>query len=108
MLNYENQLNLGNIYSKCSEMFKEQRPQFLQLLDKYIDINAYIPFSFKAENNPKQINSTINKLKAFYKFNGIDKSTDDIYKQAFKSLPKTASSDSSIRKMYSNRSFLLW
>ena len=217
MLNYENQLNLGNIYSKCSEMFKEQHPQFLQLLDKYIDINAYIPFSFKnafyantgrprgcplygyisalilqkifniptdalliiilnfsselrsfcgidkvpdaskwtrfkqdfsnyiedmfislvdvtepicqnidprlanmlsydtstvesyvAENNPKQLNSTINKLKAFYKSKGIDKSTNDIYKQAFKSLPKTASSDSSIRKMYSNRSFLLW
>ena len=47
MLNYENQLNLGNIYSNCQEMFKEQRPEFLELLNKYIDINAYIPFSFK-------------------------------------------------------------
>ena len=47
MLNYENQLNLGNIYSECSEMFKEQRPEFLELLNKYIDINTYIPFSFK-------------------------------------------------------------
>lgn len=36
------------------------------------------------------------------------KSNDDIYKQAFKSLPKSASSDSSIRKMYANRSLLLW
>lgn len=217
MLNYENQLNLGNIYSNCSEMFKEQRPEFLELLDKYIDIDSYIPFSFKkafyadtgrprgcslygyisalilqkifniptdtlliiilklsaelrsfcgidkvpdnskwtrfkqtfctylkdmfiklvdvtepifneidpylasmlsydtsavesyvTENNPKYLNSSINKLKTYYRINGIDKSTDDIYKQAFKTLPKVASSDSSIRKMYANRSFLLW
>ena len=217
MLYYENQLNLGNIYSNCSEMFKEQRPELLELLDKYIDINTYIPYSFKkafysntgrprgcslygfisalvlqkvfniptdtllililklskevrsfcgivsvpdaskwtrfkqdfskyledmfislvditepicneidpflasilsydtsaiesyvSENNPKQLNSTINKLKAYYHFKGIDKSNDDIYKQAFMSLPKTASSDSSIRKMYANRSLLLW
>lgn len=217
MLNYENQLNLGNIYSECSEMFKEQRPEFLELLNKYIDIDSFIPYEFKrafyadtgrprgcplygyitalvlqkifnipsdtllililnlssevcsfcgidnvpdnskwtrfkqnfssylekmfialvdftepicqsidpflasilsydtsavesyvTENNPKHLNSTINKLKSFYRVNGIDKSNDDIYKQAFKSLPKTASSDSSIRKMYANRSFLLW
>lgn len=217
MLNYENQLNLGNIYSECQEIFKEQRPEFLELLDKYIDINTYIPYSFKkafyadtgrprgcslygyisalvlqkifnipsdsllililnlsseirsfcgidkvpdaskwsrfkqdfanylqemfislvdvtepicnninpelanmlsydtssvesyvTENNPKYLNSTIHKLKAYYKFKGIDKSNDDIYKQAYTSLPKFASSDSSIRKMYANRSFLLW
>lgn len=217
MLNYENQLNLGNIYSECSEMFKEQRPEFLELLNKYIDIDSFIPYEFKrafyadtgrprgcplygyitalvlqkifnipsdtllililnlssevrsfcgidnvpdnskwtrfkqnfssylekmfialvdftepicqsidpflasilsydtsavesyvTENNPKHLNSTINKLKSFYRVNDIDKSNDDIYKQAFKSLPKTASSDSSIRKMYANRSFLLW
>lgn len=47
MLYYENQLNLGNIYSDCSEMFKEQRPEFLELLNKYININSYIPYSFK-------------------------------------------------------------
>lgn len=64
--------------------------------------------SYVTENNPKHLNSTINKLKSFYRVKGIDKSNDDIYKQAFKSLPKTASSDSSIRKMYANRSFLLW
>ena len=217
MLNYENQLNLGNIYSNCSELFKEQRPEFLELLSKYIDIDSYIPFSFKKafyadtgrprgcslygyisalifqkifniptdtlliiilnlsaellsfcgidkvpdnskwtrfkqnfytyledifiklvdvtepifnqinpylasmlsydtsavesyvnENNPKYLNSNINKLKTYYRINKIDKSTDDIYKQAFKTLPKVASSDSSIRKMYANRSFLLW
>lgn len=217
MLNYENQLNLGNIYSQCSEMFREQRPEFLELLNKFIDINTYIPFSFKkafysntgrpracslygyisalvlqkifnipsdtllililnlsselrsfcgidkvpdaskwtrfkqgfadylqkmfvslvditepickkinpelatmlsydtsavesyvAENNPKYFNSNMNHLKAYYRFKGIDKSKDDIYKQAFNFLPKSASSDSSIRKMYANRSFLLW
>jgi hypothetical protein len=217
MLNYENQLNLSNIYSECSEMFKEQRPEFLELLNKYIDINTYIPYSFKkafyadtgrprgcslygyisalilqkifnipsdtllililklsaelrafcgidkvpdpskwtrfkqdfanylqemfislvditepicnkinpelakmlsydtssiesyvTENNPKYLNSTINKLKTYYKFKGIDKSNVDIYRQAYSSLPKTASSDSSIRKMYANRSLLLW
>lgn len=64
--------------------------------------------SYVTENNPKYLNSTINKLKAYYKFKDIDKSNDDIYKQAFKSLPKNASSDSSIRKMYANRAFLLW
>ena len=47
MLNYENQLNLGNIYSECSEMFKEQRPEFLELLNKYIDIDSFIPYEFK-------------------------------------------------------------
>ena len=217
MLYYENQLNLGNIYSECSEMFKEQRPEFLELLNNYIDINTYIPYSFKkafyadtgrprgcslygyisalvlqkifnipsdsllvlilklsselrtfcgidkvpdaskwsrfkqdfsdfiekmfidlvditepicqridpflakllsydtsavesyvTENNPKHLNSTINKLKAFYRMKGVDKSNDDIYKQAFKTLPKVASADPSIRKMYANRSFLLW
>ena len=214
MLNYENQLNLGNIYSECQEMFKEQRPQFLELLNKFIDIESYIPYSFKkafyadtgrprgcslygyisaltlqkifnipsdtllililnlssevrsfcgigsvpdaskwsrfkinfadylqdmfislvditepichqidpflasilafdtsaiesyvAENNPKTLNSTFNKLKAYYKFKGVDKSDDDIYKQVFKTLPKTSSADSSIRKMYANGHF---
>ena len=47
MLNYENQLNLGNIYSECSEMFKEHRPEFLELLNKYIDIDSFIPYEFK-------------------------------------------------------------
>ena len=190
MLNYENQLNLENIYSQCSEMFKEQRPEFLELLNKFIDIDSFIPYEFKrafyadtgrprgcplygyitalvlqkifnipsdtllililnlssdlrsfcgidkVPDNSKwtrfkqnfssylekmfislvdftepicqSIDPTINKLKSFYRVKGIDKSNDDIYKQAFKSLPKTASSDSSIRKMYANRSFLLW
>lgn len=63
--------------------------------------------SYVTENNPKHLNSTINKLKAFYRMKGIDKSNDDIYKQAFKTLPKVASADPSIRKMYANRSFLL-
>ena len=214
MLYYENQLNLGNIYSECSELFVEQRPQFLNLMQEYLDINKYIPYSFKrafyantgrprgcslygyisalilqkiftiptdsllililnfsselrnfcgidkvpdaskwtrfkqdfcsylndmfislvdvtepicqkinptlanmisydtssveayvTENNAKYINTCIRRLKSYFKAMGIDKSNDDIYKQAYKSMPKTASSDSSIRKMYSNGHF---
>ena len=47
MLYYENQLNLGNIYQECYELFKEQKPKFLELLNEYIDIEQYIPYSFK-------------------------------------------------------------
>lgn len=216
MLNYENQLNLGNIYKECSEIFKEQKPQLLNILENYLDLEKYIPFSFKkafyantgrprgcslygyisalllqkicniptdsllililnlsselrsfcgidkvpdaskwtrfkqdfcdylqemfinlvdvtepicqaidpvlanmdiydtssvesyvTENNPKYLNSTIQRIKNYYKFVKPDKdiSESDIYKQAYSSLPKTASSDSSIRKMYSNGHF---
>lgn len=214
MLYYENQLNLGNIYQECSELFKEQKPKFLELLNEYIDIEQYIPYSFKkafyadtgrprgcslygyisalifqkvfnvptdtlliiilnisselrqfcgiqkvpdaskwtrfkqnfcdyieemfihlvdvtepickaidpflanidiydtssiesyvTENNPKYVNSTIKRLENYYKFVDKDKSKTDIYKQAYVSLPKTASSDSTIRKMYANGHF---
>lgn len=214
MLNYENQLNLGNIYSECSELFAEQKPEFLNLLEQYLDIDKYISYQFKrafyadtgrprgcslhgyisalilqkiftiptdsllililnfsselrhfcgiqkvpdsskwtrfkqdfcsylkdmfihlvdvtepicqaidptlanmisydtssveayvSENNAKYINSCIRRLKSYFKAKGIDKSDDDIYKLAYSSMPKTASSDSSIRKMYSNGHF---
>ena len=214
MLNYENQLNLGNIYKECTELFREQKPKFLELLDKYIDINQYIPYSFKkafyadtgrprgcslygyisalifqkvfnvptdtlliiilnisselcqfcgiqkvpdaskwtrfkqnfckyleemfihlvdvtepicqtidpflanmdiydtssiesyvTENNPKFVNSSIKRLENYYKFVDKEKSKTDIYKQAYSNLPKTASSDTSIRKMYANGHF---
>ncbi len=214
MLNYENQLNLGNIYSECSELFSEQRPEFLNLMQEYLDIDKYIPYAFKrafyadtgrprgcslhgyisalilqkiftiptdsllililnfsselrlfcginkvpdaskwtrfkqdfcdylysmfislvdvtepicqainptlanmisydtssveayvTENNAKYINSCIKRLKSYFKVKGIEKSDDDIYKQAYKSMPKTASADFSIRKMYSNGHF---
>lgn len=214
MLNYENQLNLGNIYSECSELFAEQRPEFLNLMEQYLDIDKYISYQFKkafyadtgrprncslhgyisalilqkiftiptdsllifilnfsselrqfcgidkvpdaskwtrfkqnfcdylkdtfialvdvtepicqainptlanmisydtssveayvTENNAKYINSCIRRLKSYFKSMGIEKSDDDIYKQAYKSMPKVASSDSSIRKMYSNGHF---
>ena len=214
MLNYENQLNLGNIYKECTELFREQKPKFLELLDEYIDINQYIPYSFKkafyadtgrprgcslygyisaltfqkvfnvptdtlliiilnisselrqfcgvqkvpdaskwtrfkqnfckyleemfihlvdvtepicqtidpflanmdiydtssiesyvTENNPKFVNSSIKRLENYYKFVDKEKSKTDIYKQAYSNLPKTASSDPSIRKMYANGHF---
>ena len=47
MLNYENQLSLGNIYQECVEIFEEQRPEFLKLMEKYLDINKYISYDFK-------------------------------------------------------------
>lgn len=47
MLYYENQLNLGDFYKECSDLFTEQKPEFLELLNKYIDINKYIPYYFK-------------------------------------------------------------
>ena len=214
MLNYENQLNLGNIYSECSELFKEQRPEFLNLMEQYLDIDKYISYQFKrafyadtgrprgcslhgyisalilqkiftiptdsllililnfsselrhfcgidkvpdaskwtrfkqdfcnylkdmfislvditepicqainptlanmisydtssveayvSENNAKYINSCIRRLKSYFKTKGIQKSDDDIYKLAYSSMPKTASSHPSIRKMYSNGHF---
>lgn len=47
MLNYENQLNLGNIYSECSALFVEQRPEFLNLMEQYLDIDKHISYQFK-------------------------------------------------------------
>ncbi len=214
MLYYENQLNLGNIYQECSEIFSEQKSEFLNLMDQYLDLDKYISYDFKrafyadtgrprgcslhgflsalilqkifniptdtllililtfsaelrhfcgidkvpdnskwtrfkqdfceylkamfvdlvdvtepicqainpelanmisydtssveayvTENNAKYINDTIRRLKNYFKVMGIKKSDDDIYKQAYKSMPLTASSDSSIRKMYSNGHF---
>ena len=214
MIYYENQLNLGNIYQECSEMFAEQRPEFLNILNNYLDLDKYISYDFKrafyaytgrprgcslygylsalilqkifnipsdtllilllsfsselrlfcginkvpdaskwtrfkqdfcsylnqlfidlveitepicekidpvlskmisydtssvesyvAENNPKYANVCIKRLKNYYKAMGVKKSDDDIYKQAYKSMPKTAFSDPSIRKMYSNGHF---
>lgn len=214
MLNYENQLNLGNIYQECAEIFTGQRPEFLNLMEQYLDIDKYISYEFKrafyadtgrprgcslygyisalilqkifniptdtllililtfssdlrhfcgidkvpdsskwtrfkqdfceylnkmfiylvdvtepiceaidpvlsqmisydtsciesyvTENNPKYANDSIRRLKTYYKVMGIKKSDDDIYKQAYKSMPISASSDSSIRKMYANGHF---
>lgn len=214
MLYYENQLNLGNIYQECVELFSEQRPEFLNLMQQYLDVDKYISYDFKRafyantgrprgcslygyisalilqkifniptdtllililsfsselrsfcgiykvpdsskwtrfkqnfceylnkmfielvditepiceainpvlskmisydtyciesyvnENNPKYTNTSIRRLKTYYKVMGIKMSDDDIYKQAYKSMPITASSDSSIRKMYANGHF---
>jgi len=214
MLFYENQLNLGNIYSDCSHLFEEQKPEFLNLMNTYLHIDDYISWEFKrafysdtgrprdcsllgyisslvlqkiftiptdsllililtfsselrelcgvakipdssqytrfkqdfdvfiekmfidlvditepicqaidsklsdmisldttgveayvSENNAKYINSVIKKLKAYFKIKGISKSDDDIYKQAYKSMPKVSVADPAIRKMYANGHF---
>ena len=214
MLDYENQLNLGNIYHECVGIFEEQRPEFLKLMEQYLDIDKYISYDFKkafyaytgrprgcslygyisalvlqkifniptdtllililsfssdlrhfcgitkvpdnskwtrfkqdfcnylnlmfielvditepiceaidpvlskmisydtsciesfvTENNPKYSNTCIRQLKSYYKSMGIKKSDDNIYMQAYKFMPISASSDSSIRKMYANGHF---
>lgn len=150
MLNYENQLNLGNIYSDSllililnfsSELrqfcgidkvpdaskwtrFKQDfcdylKDMFIALVDvtepicqainptlaNMISYDTSIVDAYVTENNAKYINSCIRRLKSYFKAMGIEKSDDDIYKLAYSSLPKVASSDSSIRKMYSNGHF---
>ena len=123
MLNYEKQLNLGNIYSDSLLIlilnFSSELRQFCGI-DKFPDASKWTRFKqdfcdylkdmFIAlvdvtENNAKYINSCIRRLKSYFKAMGIEKSDDDIYKLAYSSLPKVASRDSSIRKMYSNGHF---
>ena len=143
MLNYENQLNLGNIYSDSllililnfsSELrhfcgidkvpdaskwtrFKQDfcdylKDMFIALVDvtepicqainptlaNMISYDTSSVEAYVTENNAKYINSCIRRLKSYFKAMGIEKSDDDIYKLAYSSLPKVASSDSSIRK----------
>ena len=143
MLNYENQLNLGNIYydyllililNFSSELrqfcgidkvpdaskwtrFKQDfcdylKDMFIALVDatepicqainptlaNMISYDTSSVVAYVTENNAKYINSCIRRLKSYFKAMGIEKSDDDIYKLAYSSLPKVASSDSSIRK----------
>ena len=75
------------------------------VLSKMVSYDTSCIESCVTENNPKYTNSSIRRLKTYYKVMGIKMSDDDIYKQAYKSMPITASSDSSIRKMYANSHF---
>ena len=42
-----NQLSLADIFSDCQEKFKNDKPAFLSLLENHIDINEFIPISFR-------------------------------------------------------------
>jgi hypothetical protein len=41
------QLSLTEIFSNCQDKFENDKPQFLSLLEKTININKFIPFSFR-------------------------------------------------------------
>ena len=41
------QLSLADIFSDCQEKFENDKPAFLSLLETYIDINEFIPISFR-------------------------------------------------------------
>lgn len=41
------QLSLKNIYTDCLNFFENDKPQFLSILEEYLDIESLIPFSFK-------------------------------------------------------------
>jgi len=41
------QLSLANIYSDCQDIFENDKPEFLTLLENHIDIDEIIPISFK-------------------------------------------------------------
>lgn len=41
------QLSLADIFSDCQEIFENDKPTFLSLLEKHIDIDEFIPISFR-------------------------------------------------------------
>ena len=41
------QLSLADIFSDCQEKFENDKPAFLSLLETYIDIDEFIPISFR-------------------------------------------------------------
>ena len=46
MITY-NQLSLADIFSDCQENYDSDKPQFLSLLQQYIDLDEIIPASFR-------------------------------------------------------------
>ena len=41
------QLSLADIFSDCQEKFENDKPAFLSLLENHIDIDEFIPISFR-------------------------------------------------------------
>ena len=41
------QLSLADIFSNCQEKFENDKPAFLSLLETHIDIDEFIPISFR-------------------------------------------------------------
>lgn len=42
-----NQLSLADIFSDCQEIYESDKPQFLSLLQNYIDLDEIVPASFR-------------------------------------------------------------
>ncbi len=42
-----NQLSLADIFSDCQEFYESDKPQFLSLLQKHIDLDEIVPASFR-------------------------------------------------------------
>ena len=40
------QLSLADIFENCQNIFEEDKPQFLTLLEQHIDLSEYIPVTF--------------------------------------------------------------
>ena len=40
------QLNLADIFEDCQNIFEEDKPQFLSLLEEHINLSDYIPLEF--------------------------------------------------------------
>ena len=46
MFKHSNQISLADIYDECSEVFKSNKPKFLELLSEYVNIADLIPQNF--------------------------------------------------------------
>ena len=45
------QLSLADIFEDCQNIFEEDKPQFLALLEQHIDIDEIIPITFRNHFN---------------------------------------------------------
>ena len=65
------QLSLAEIFSDCQEKFENDKPQFLSLLENTININKFIPFSFRhnfyaSTGKPRKISTFLFILSIYY------------------------------------------
>lgn len=46
MFKKHQQMSFADIYSACKDLFQNDKPQFLQLLEQYFDLSELVPLSF--------------------------------------------------------------
>ncbi|SIQ76792.1 hypothetical protein SAMN05421834_1466, partial [Halanaerobium kushneri] len=44
--NSKKQLSFGDLYEQAKDWAQNDKPQFLEMLDQYLDLSEFIPFSF--------------------------------------------------------------